>query len=242
MLRKTTTSRVQPNQLYCVRLDRWSAQAIFVQTLHCVSVRGASVDVSVSTLATVRENGPHFQFAWCAEDGSLSMHQSDGSRLSAVPVHLPKVASSWAAVSSVCSAKSASASPPTSESGEDVRSGPIPRIERRGGCGKGTCAEVGDSFGRDGRKGGTRDGFVASRPQTSTRSHAGIPRRRPNQRVRVVLGESTRPFGRVGLEAGQCQPEHRNVGEEVGRMEGSVTGCTCPNVAEGQQLRGMVSQ
>ena len=25
MLRKTTTSRDQPNQLYCVRLDRWSA-------------------------------------------------------------------------------------------------------------------------------------------------------------------------------------------------------------------------
>ena len=45
------------------------------------------------------------------------MHQSDGSRLSAVPSTFREVASSWAAVSSVCSAKSASAQSQVKTSG-----------------------------------------------------------------------------------------------------------------------------
>ena len=124
------------------------------------------------------------------------MCRRDGS-----PSKIREMASSWAAVSSPCSAESASASsrPSTSKSREDVRHAPLPRPERQGGGGKGTCIEIGDSSGRDGRNGGTRGGFGASRPQTSTRGRKGS-RRRSNQRVRVILGESPHSFGGVGHE------------------------------------------
>ena len=85
----------------------------------------------------------------------------------------------------------------------------------QGGGGKGTCVEVGDISGRDGWNGGTRGGVGASRPQTSTRGRERSSRRRPNQRVRIILDESPRSFGRVGHETSHCQPEHRKVGAEA---------------------------
>ena len=161
------------------------------------------------------------------------MCRRDGSRLSEVPVPNPRNGLELGSSFVSLQPQPAAVRPPQSQgktSGMRPFQDPSAKVAAKERVLKLETALA----AMEGMEGPEVDLVRAAHKRAPRGREGGSSRRRSNQRVRVILGESPHSFGGVGHETSHCQPEHRNVGEEVGRLEGSGTGGTCPSGRRGR--------